>query len=72
MLVRADKGGCRLAAPGRAPVHVPGFPVTAVDSNGAGDAHVGAFPALPGEEFDPLTAARGAHAATPTRRRPVR
>ncbi|MFJ8493860.1 PfkB family carbohydrate kinase [Streptomyces sp. NPDC094038] len=73
-LVRADKDGCWLAAPGRPPVHVPGFPVTAVDSNGAGDAHVGAFLALLGQEFDPLTAARGANAAAAfavTRRGPA-
>ncbi|SED71646.1 PfkB family carbohydrate kinase [Streptomyces sp. Ag109_O5-10] len=74
VLVRADKDGCWLAAPGRSPVHVPGFPVTAVDSNGAGDAHVGAFLALLGQGFDPLTAAHGANAAAAfavTRRGPA-
>ncbi|MFF1485300.1 PfkB family carbohydrate kinase [Streptomyces sp. NPDC058319] len=63
VLVRADKDGCWLAAPGQAPTHVPGFPVEAVDSNGAGDAHVGSFLALLGQGHDPLTAARGANAA---------
>ncbi|MEU5088491.1 PfkB family carbohydrate kinase [Streptomyces sp. NPDC021356] len=63
VLVRADKDGCWLAAPGQAPTHVPGFPVQAVDSNGAGDAHVGSFLALLGQGHDPLTAARGANAA---------
>ncbi|MER7681592.1 PfkB family carbohydrate kinase, partial [Streptomyces sp. NPDC096934] len=63
VLVRADRDGCWLAAPGSEPVHVPGFPVTAVDSNGAGDAHVGAFLALLGEGRNPLTAAQGANAA---------
>lgn len=63
VVVRADKDGCWLAAPGRPPVHVPGFPVDAVDSNGAGDAHVGAFLALLGQGHDPLTAATGANAA---------
>ncbi|MFD7088040.1 MULTISPECIES: PfkB family carbohydrate kinase [unclassified Streptomyces] len=63
VLVRADKDGCWLAAPGEAPRHVPGFPVDAVDSNGAGDAHVGAFLALLSQGHDPLTAARGANAA---------
>ncbi|MEU6477973.1 PfkB family carbohydrate kinase [Streptomyces sp. NPDC047017] len=63
VLVRADKDGCWLAAPGEAPVRVPGFPVAAVDSNGAGDAHVGSFLALLGQGHDPLTAARGANAA---------
>ncbi|MBP0461271.1 PfkB family carbohydrate kinase, partial [Streptomyces montanisoli] len=64
VLVRADKDGCWLAAPdGSAPVHVPGFPVHAVDSNGAGDAHVGAFLALLGEGAAPADAARAANAA---------
>ncbi|MER5794674.1 PfkB family carbohydrate kinase [Streptomyces sp. NPDC001980] len=74
VLVRADKDGCWLVAPGEPLVHVPGFPVTAVDSNGAGDAHVGAFLALLGQGFDPLTAARGANAAAAlsvTRRGPA-
>ncbi|MFE4369071.1 PfkB family carbohydrate kinase [Streptomyces sp. NPDC056835] len=63
VLVRADKDGCWLAAPGEAPRHVPGFPVDAVDSNGAGDAHVGSFLALLSQGHDPLTAAHGANAA---------
>ncbi|MFE3905156.1 PfkB family carbohydrate kinase [Streptomyces sp. NPDC059153] len=63
VLVRADKDGCWLAAPGEALRHVPGFPVDAVDSNGAGDAHVGSFLALLSQGHDPLTAARGANAA---------
>ncbi|MFJ2649438.1 PfkB family carbohydrate kinase [Streptomyces sp. NPDC087420] len=86
VLVRVDKDGCWLAAPGAGPeaelepvrvpvpVRVPGFPVRAVDSNGAGDAHVGAFLALLAQGFDPLTAARGANAAAAyavTRRGPA-
>lgn len=75
ILVRADKDGCWLAAPGSdGTVHVPGFAVDAVDSNGAGDAHVGAFLALLGRGLDPLTAARGANAAAAcavTRRGPA-
>ncbi|MFJ1831076.1 PfkB family carbohydrate kinase [Streptomyces sp. NPDC088178] len=63
VLVRTDKDGCWLAAPGETPRHVPGFPVDAVDSNGAGDAHVGSFLALLSQGHDPLTAARGANAA---------
>ncbi|MEV8018654.1 PfkB family carbohydrate kinase [Streptomyces sp. NPDC086554] len=67
VLVQADKDGCRLAAPGTDTVaHVPGFPmdaVDAVDSNGVGDAHVGAFLALLGRGLDPSAAARGANAA---------
>ncbi|WP_328316521.1 PfkB family carbohydrate kinase [Streptomyces sp. NBC_00388] len=74
VLVRADKDGCWLALPGAEPVHVPGFPVDAVDSNGAGDAHVGAFLSLLGRGLDPLSAARGANAAAAcavTRRGPA-
>ncbi|MEU1410614.1 PfkB family carbohydrate kinase [Streptomyces sp. NPDC005731] len=63
VIVRADKDGCWLAAPGRTATHVPGFPVDAIDSNGAGDAHVGAFLALLSQGHNPLTAAQGANAA---------
>ncbi|MEV6166655.1 PfkB family carbohydrate kinase [Streptomyces sp. NPDC051954] len=75
VLVRADKDGCWLAPPdGSAPVHVPGFPVDAVDSNGAGDAHVGAFLALLSEGATPAAAAQTANAAAAyavTRRGPA-
>ncbi|MET9481424.1 PfkB family carbohydrate kinase [Streptomyces sp. NPDC006638] len=79
VLVRVDKDGCWLAAGGGShaelePVRVPGFPVRAVDSNGAGDAHVGAFLALLAQGCDPLTAVRGANAAAAyavTRRGPA-
>ncbi|WP_327237470.1 PfkB family carbohydrate kinase [Streptomyces sp. NBC_01317] len=79
VLVRVDKDGCWLAAGAGPeaelePVRVPGFPVRAVDSNGAGDAHVGAFLALLAQGFGPLTAARGANAAAAyavTRRGPA-
>ncbi|MFF3494095.1 PfkB family carbohydrate kinase [Streptomyces sp. NPDC002795] len=75
VLVRADKDGCWLAAPGAGDVvHVPGFPVDAVDSNGAGDAHVGAFLALLGRGVPAVDAARGANAAAAlavTRRGPA-
>jgi sugar/nucleoside kinase (ribokinase family) len=37
--------------------------VTAVDSNGAGDAHTGAFLALLGHGLDLVAAAQGANAA---------
>ncbi|MGW3417412.1 PfkB family carbohydrate kinase [Streptomyces phaeochromogenes] len=75
IVVRADKDGCWLAAPGfHDIVHVPGFPVDAVDSNGAGDAHVGAFLALLGRGASAYDAARGANAAAAlavTRRGPA-
>ena len=43
VVVRLGADGCVILAPGDEPVHVPGFAVEALDSNGAGDAHVGAF-----------------------------
>ncbi|MFJ8822002.1 PfkB family carbohydrate kinase [Streptomyces sp. NPDC102467] len=75
VLVRADADGCFLAPPGSGEVvHVAGFPVEAVDSNGAGDAHVGAFLALLGRGVSAVDAARGANAAAAlavTRRGPA-
>jgi sugar/nucleoside kinase (ribokinase family) len=41
-IVRSGADGCWLATGGRV-VHVPGFKVHAIDSNGAGDTHDGAF-----------------------------
>ncbi|MFI0816053.1 PfkB family carbohydrate kinase [Streptomyces sp. NPDC021098] len=63
VIVRADAAGCWLVPPGGEAVHVPGRPVAAVDSNGAGDAHTGAFLALLGSGLVPLDAVRGANAA---------
>ncbi|MFD8568104.1 PfkB family carbohydrate kinase [Streptomyces sp. NPDC059639] len=75
VLVRADKDGCWVAPPGSGDVvHVAGFAVDAVDSNGAGDAHVGAFLALLGRGVPDVEAARGANAAAAlavTRRGPA-
>ncbi|WAP53908.1 PfkB family carbohydrate kinase [Streptomyces sp. S465] len=63
VLLRADAAGCWLVPPGGEALHIPGRRVTAVDSNGAGDAHTGAFLALLGHGLDPDTAVRGANAA---------
>ncbi|MFE5126137.1 PfkB family carbohydrate kinase [Streptomyces sp. NPDC056669] len=63
VLLRADAAGCWLVPPGGAALHIPGRRVTAVDSNGAGDAHTGALLALLGHGLDPSTAVRGANAA---------
>lgn len=41
VLVRVGPGGCWVARPGEEPISVPGIEVTAVDTNGAGDAHTG-------------------------------
>jgi sugar/nucleoside kinase (ribokinase family) len=42
VLVRLGADGCLLATDGKVE-HIPGYPVAAVDTNGAGDAHCGAF-----------------------------
>jgi sugar/nucleoside kinase (ribokinase family) len=74
VVVRTGAGGCVVTEPGRSPVTVPAFPVTVVDTNGAGDAHVGAFAAALAAGLDPLAAARRANAAAAlavTRRGPA-
>jgi sugar/nucleoside kinase (ribokinase family) len=43
VIVRTGAHGCVLASPSQPPEEIGGFSVTAVDTNGAGDAHVGAF-----------------------------
>jgi sugar/nucleoside kinase (ribokinase family) len=79
VVVRDSARGCVVAGNGpgagdAAPRRVPGFPVRAVDTNGAGDAHVGVFTAAVAEGLDPLAAARRANAAAAlavTRRGPA-
>jgi sugar/nucleoside kinase (ribokinase family) len=56
-VVRLGRDGC--LADG---VHVPGFEVEVIDTNGAGDAHVGAFLAALAAGSSPLVAARRANA----------
>ena len=64
VIVRMGADGCLLLAPGAGQlVHVPGFPVAAVDTNGAGDTHVGVFIAALACGADPTEAARQANAA---------
>lgn len=62
-LVRGDADGCWLASGRDSATAVRGRRVQLVDSNGAGDAHVGAFLAFLGHGAEPLEAARGANAA---------
>lgn len=78
VLVRTGPGGCLLAsaetADGAGLVPVPGFPVQAVDTNGAGDTHTGVFIAALARGADPAAAARTANAAAAisvTRRGPA-
>jgi sugar/nucleoside kinase (ribokinase family) len=62
-VVRAGAAGCVVAPPGAEPVAVPGFAVTAVDTTGAGDTHVGTFIAALARGLDPVEACRWANAA---------
>ncbi len=74
VLVRAGPAGCWLGRPSAGPVHVPGFRVGAVDTNGAGDAHAGTFiAALAGgaAEIDAARTANAAAALSVTRRGPA-
>ena len=74
VLVRTGPGGCLLAQPSSPPRHVPGFAVGPVDTNGAGDAHAGAFLAALASGAAPAEAARQANAAAAfsvTRRGPA-
>ncbi len=63
VLVRTGAKGCMLAHFKTPLTVVPGFPVAAVDSNGAGDTHTGAFIASLAVGDDAVTAARRANAA---------
>lgn len=64
VIVRLGKDGCLLQRPGDTdPLHLPGVSVETIDSNGAGDAHVGAFIASLLAGLDPESAARRANAA---------
>jgi sugar/nucleoside kinase (ribokinase family) len=58
LVVRSGAEGCWVDG-----VHVPVMAVTAVDTAGAGDAHVGAFAAALGRGLEPVEAARWANAA---------
>jgi sugar/nucleoside kinase (ribokinase family) len=66
IVVRTGAAGCLLVTAGdgdRAPAYVPGFPVTVVDTTGAGDTHTGTFIAALAAGADPVAAARTANAA---------
>jgi sugar/nucleoside kinase (ribokinase family) len=63
IVLRAGAGGCVVAEGRSEPVTVAGFPVTAIDTTGAGDVHIGAFLAALGAGTDAPEAARFANAA---------
>ncbi|WP_258371646.1 PfkB family carbohydrate kinase [Curtobacterium sp. MCBD17_023] len=62
-LVRDGAHGCWVVESGGTPVLVPGFPVVAVDTNGAGDAHAGVLAAALGRGAGLPDAVRRANAA---------
>jgi sugar/nucleoside kinase (ribokinase family) len=62
-VVRVGADGCFVATGGNAARHIPGHRVTPKDTNGAGDAHVGAFIAAMAEGHDATEAARLANIA---------
>jgi sugar/nucleoside kinase (ribokinase family) len=62
-VVRVGERGCLLALRGASVLEVPGFDVDVVDTNGAGDAHIGAFLASLATGASPADAARRANAA---------
>ena len=63
VVVRLGVAGCLLALPDGSVRHIPGFELAAVDTNGAGDAHIGAFLAALAQGATPASAARRANAA---------
>nr|WP_202421485.1 PfkB family carbohydrate kinase [Nocardiopsis alba] len=63
VVLRRGARGCLVAREETGVVPVPAFPVSAVDTNGAGDAHVGVFTAGLSRGTDPVEAARRANAA---------
>jgi sugar/nucleoside kinase (ribokinase family) len=62
-VVRVGADGCWLALPDQPALHLPGHPARPVDTNGAGDAHIGAFIALLAKGQTPANAARIANVA---------
>jgi sugar/nucleoside kinase (ribokinase family) len=63
VIVRAGSAGCVVAESENRSDVVAGFVVESVDSNGAGDTHVGAFAAMLASGRTPMDAARWANAA---------
>lgn len=62
-VVRDGAQGAWIATPGAAPIHIPAHPVTVIDTNGAGDTHVGAFIAALAAGHPPVESCRMANIA---------
>lgn len=63
VVVRSGSAGCLVRLRNGQERHLPAFEVDAVDTNGAGDTHIGAFVAALAKGDDPFDAARFANAA---------
>ena len=63
VVVRCGADGCWLSGARAEAVHIAGFRVDAIDTNGAGDVHIGAFVAALSNAVDQREAARYANAA---------
>ncbi|MDX8535079.1 PfkB family carbohydrate kinase [Mesorhizobium sp. VK25A] len=63
VIIRAGAGGCLVRLANGGTRTVPGFKVTPVDTNGAGDTHIGAFVSGLSRGMQPFEAARYANAA---------
>lgn len=61
--IRSGSSGCAVRLRDGSQRDIPGFKVDAVDTNGAGDTHIGAFIAALAAGDDPFEAARFANAA---------
>ncbi|MDX8445219.1 PfkB family carbohydrate kinase [Mesorhizobium captivum] len=63
VVIRAGAHGCLVRMADGGTRAIPGFEVSAVDTNGAGDAHIGAFVSALSRGLSPCEAARYANAA---------
>ena len=63
VVVRQGRSGCTLARNGELATNVPGYVVDTVDTNGAGDTHIGSFIACLAGGADPVKACKFANAA---------
>ncbi|CCV14947.1 PfkB family carbohydrate kinase [Mesorhizobium sp. STM 4661] len=63
VVIRAGAKGCFVRLAGGGAQAVPGFKVAAIDTNGAGDTHIGAFVSALSRGVPPFEAARYANAA---------
>jgi len=74
VIVRLGPDGCIVVEGGNVAEHIPGYAVDVIDTNGAGDAHVGAFLAALAAGAGPRAAAQRANAVAAiavTRRGPA-